>query len=66
MEFYIKSLQEAYNTYDSLKGCVNRFFVTDDKEEVDKLLFSAHRYLDLLYFYHQQRLLRRDNKKSGD
>lgn len=48
--------QKASNDYDMLKGCVNRMFVTDDKEELPKLHQGALYYLGLIYQYGVDRL----------
>ena len=40
--------QEAGNNYDMLKGCVNRIFVTDDKDELVSLYAGALHYLSPL------------------
>lgn len=43
--------QKASNDYDMLKGCVNRIFVTDDKEELISLYGSSLHYLSLIFLY---------------
>ncbi len=47
--------QEAHNNYDMLKGCVNRIFITDDKEELISLYVGALHYLSLLFLYGKER-----------
>lgn len=51
-----KRYQKASNDYDMLKGCVNRMFITDDREELPRLYESAKRYLDLIYDYGCKRM----------
>jgi len=48
--------QEARNEYDMLKGCVNRMFVTDDREELPRLHQGALYHLGLIYQYGVDRL----------
>ena len=51
--------QEASNNYDMLKGCVNRIFVTDDKDELVSLYAGALHYLSLLFLYGKERFSER-------
>lgn len=48
--------QDASNEYDMLKGCVNRMFVTHDKEELPRLRQGALYHLGLIYQYGVDRL----------
>lgn len=48
--------QSASNEYDMLKGCINRMFVTDDKEELPKLYGGAIYHLGQIYKYGEKRL----------
>lgn len=48
--------QTASNDYDMLKGCINRMFVTDDKEELPRLYGGAIYYLGQIYRYGENRL----------
>lgn len=57
--------QEAGNNYDMLKGCVNRMFVTDDKEELPQLHQGALYYLGLIYQYGVDRLNARQGTKKN-
>lgn len=52
----IRDLQSAHNEYDMLKGCINRLFVTDSKEELFRLYHSAIVYLTKIHQYHYIRL----------
>lgn len=56
--------QEASNNYDMLKGCVNRIFVTDDKEELISLYGGALHYLSLLFLYGKERFSERSEKEG--
>lgn len=47
--------QKAINNYDMLKGCVNRMFVTDDKEELPRLYGAAIYHLGQIYKYGESR-----------
>ena len=60
---FFDSLQQAKNTVDLLEGCVNRFFVTHDLEELKRLYPIASLYLIKLYFYHLSRL---ESEQSSD
>ncbi len=51
-----KEYQKAHNDYDMLKGCINRIFITDDKEELPRLYEGAKYYLDLIYEYGHKRM----------
>lgn len=51
--------QNARNNYDMLKGCVNRIFITDKKEELISLYTSALHYLGLIFLYGKERFPRR-------
>lgn len=53
--------QEVSNDYDALKGCINRLFVSDDKEELPKMYESAKYHLDRIYNYGIDRLNKRDS-----
>lgn len=58
--------QKAHNDYDMLKGCVNRIFVTDDKEELITLYGCALHYLSLIFNYGKERFSERsENSCSG-
>ena len=52
----MSNYQEASNEYDMLKGCINRIFVTDDKEELPKLYGGAIYHLGQIYRYGEERL----------
>lgn len=56
--------QEASNNYDMLKGCVNRIFITDDKEELISLYGSALHYLSLLFLYGKERFSERSETED--
>lgn len=56
--------QEASNNYDMLKGCVNRIFVTDDKEELISLYGGALHYLSLLFLYGKERFSERSENEG--
>lgn len=58
--------QEAGNNYDMLKGCVNRIFVTDNKDELVSLYTGALHYLSLLFLYGKERFSERSEKTNGD
>ena len=51
----MSNYQEASNEYDMLKGCINRIFVTDDKEELPSLYGGAIYHLGQIYKYGEQR-----------
>lgn len=51
--------QKASNEYDMLKGCVNRIFVTNDKEELPALYAGALNHLSLIFLYGKERFPRR-------
>lgn len=58
--------READNNYDMLKGCVNRIFVTDDKEELISLYAGALHYLSLIFLYGKERFSERsENSCTG-
>lgn len=56
--------QDASNNYDMLKGCVNRIFVTDDKEELISLYGGALHYLSLLFLYGKERFSERSETED--
>lgn len=56
--------QEASNEYDMLKGCINRIFVTDDKEELPQLYGGAIYHLGQIYRYGEKRLEKTDSERS--
>lgn len=56
--------QKAVDDYDTLKGCINRLFVSDDKEEVPKMYESAKYHLDRIYHYGIERLSKGDHTPS--
>ena len=58
--------QKASNDYDMLKGCVNRIFVTDDKEELISLYTSAIHYLSLIFLYGKERFSERSENPCKD
>lgn len=43
--------KEASNEYDMLKGCVNRIFVTQDKDELVSLYSGAVYHLSRVFSY---------------
>ena len=48
--FILNELRHKALSYsDSLEGCVNRIFVSDDEEERKRLLEFAHIYLDKIF-----------------
>lgn len=51
--------QKASNEYDMLKGCVNRIFVTNDKEELPALYAGALNHLSLIFLYGKERFSER-------
>lgn len=50
------TLQEAFNHNDMMTGCINRMFITDEKEEFAIMYEGAKYYLDLIYQYNSDRL----------
>lgn len=49
-----------------LKGCVNRIFVTDDKEELISLYGSSLHYLSLIFLYGKERFSERSENLCKD
>ena len=57
------NLTDVHDEYDMLIGELNRMFVTDDAEELDRMhKFALHR-LYRLYEYHYNRLVRELNNE---
>lgn len=49
--------KEAYNQYESLKGCVNRIFVTNDYKELLSMTRFASIYLKYIAEYNEARII---------
>ena len=60
----MSNYQEASNEYDMLKGCINRMFVTDDKEELPDLYGGAIYHLGQIYRYGEKRFSERSEKDT--
>ncbi len=56
--------QEADINYNMLEGCVNRIFITDDKEELISLYCGALHYLSLLFSYGEKRFSERSENEG--
>ena len=41
---------ELHNTYDMLKGSINRMFVTDDNEEFEREYKYSQAMLNMIYY----------------
>lgn len=50
---------EAHNDYEMLKGCVNRIFITDDKEELISLYGASIYHLSRIFLYGDERFSER-------
>lgn len=57
------SRQERDNTIDSLRGCINRICVTDNKLELVRLTGSATYYISRLS---ESRILELENREIDD
>lgn len=54
--------QGIHNTYDLLKGDINRMFVSDDKDEVTKSMYYALNRLNKIWKYNLDRF---EEKQDG-
>lgn len=50
------NLKKMYNEYVMLKCCINRMFITDDREELPRLYENAKHYVARIYGLAGQRL----------
>lgn len=48
--------QEAHNEVESLRGNINRMFVTNDKDEFERMALFARKRLDRIIEYNTCRL----------
>lgn len=63
MKCYADKKKEIFNKVDSLNGCVNRMCVTDDYDELLRMLSYLNLYASDLYRLNRQRLY---FKEHGD
>lgn len=57
-------LQKMHNEYDMLKGCVNRMFITNERDELPGLYESAEYYLNRINEMAGQRLDEKEKRKN--
>lgn len=51
-----KIRQESDNTYDLMRGCMNRMCITKDKQELDQMFISLTQMVNTLYQNNKRRL----------
>lgn len=57
-------LQKMHNEYDMLKGCINRMFVTDSKDELPGLREAAIHYVGQIHAMAIKRLDEKEARKN--
>lgn len=57
-------LHQMDRDHDMLEGCINRMFVTDDRDELPKLYESAKYYLDRIHEMAGRRLDGKEKRKN--